>query len=38
MSGPKAYQTGKDPARRHPSGYTGYDELVIARSRIADPA
>jgi hypothetical protein len=32
------YQTGKDPTRRHPIGYTWYDELVIARSRIADPA
>jgi hypothetical protein len=32
------YQTGKDPARRHPTGYTWYDELVISRSRIADPA
>ena len=32
------YQTGKDPARRHSSGYTWYDELVISRSRIADPA
>jgi hypothetical protein len=32
------YQTGKDAARRHPTGYTWYDELIISRARIADPA
>ena len=31
------YNTGKDPTQNHPVGYTWYDELVISRSRIADP-
>jgi hypothetical protein len=32
------YHTGKDPTQRHPTAYTWYDELVISRARIADPA
>jgi hypothetical protein len=32
------YHSGKDPAQRHPTGYTWYDELIVSRSRIADPA
>jgi hypothetical protein len=32
------YHTGKNPAQRHPVAYTWYDELIISRSRIADPA
>lgn len=32
------YHTGKDASQRHPVAYTWYDELVISRSRIADPA
>ena len=32
------YHSGKSPSQRHPTGYTWYDELVISRSRIADPA
>jgi hypothetical protein len=32
------YHSGKDPSQRHPTAYTWYDELVISRSRIADPA
>jgi len=31
------YHTGKDPSQRHPTAYTWYDELIISRSRIADP-
>lgn len=30
------YQSGKTPST-HPSGYTWYDELIISRSKIADP-
>jgi hypothetical protein len=32
------YHTGKNPAQRHPTAYTWYDELIISRTRIADPA
>jgi hypothetical protein len=32
------YHSGKDPSQRHPIGYTWYDELVVSRARIADPA
>lgn len=32
------YNTGKSPAHSHPIAYTWYDELVISRFRIADPA
>jgi len=32
------YHSGKNPSQRHPTAYTWYDELVISRSRIADPA
>ena len=31
------YNTGKDTAPVHPTAYTSYDELIISRSRIADP-
>lgn len=31
------YHSRKDPSQRHPTGHTRYDELVISRSRIADP-
>jgi hypothetical protein len=31
------YNTGKDPTEAHPVAYTWYDELIISRSRIADP-
>jgi hypothetical protein len=31
------YNTGKDDSVAHPTAYTWYDELVISRSRIADP-
>lgn len=31
------YHTGKSSAQAHPTAYTWYDELVISRSRIADP-
>ena len=31
------YQTGKDPSATNPIAYTWYDELVISRSKIADP-
>ena len=31
------YHSGKNPAQPHPTAYTWYDELVISRSRIADP-
>ena len=31
------YHTGKDPSQDHATAYTWYDELVISRSRIADP-
>ncbi len=32
------YNTGKDPAQAHPVAYTWYDELIVARARIPDPA
>jgi len=32
------YQTGKDSTQVHPTAYTWYDELIISRNRIADPA
>lgn len=32
------YHSRKDPSESHPAAYTWYDELVISRSRIADPA
>jgi hypothetical protein len=32
------YNTGKDPTQTHPVAYTWYDELIISRSKIADPA
>ncbi len=32
------YHTGKEASQRHPVAYTWYDELVISRSRSADPA
>jgi len=31
------YNTGKDAAQTHPVGYIWYDELIISRTRIADP-
>ena len=31
------YHTNKDAAHTHPDGYTWYDELIVSRSRIADP-
>jgi hypothetical protein len=31
------YNTGKDGSATYPIAYTWYDELVISRSRIADP-
>jgi hypothetical protein len=31
------YHTGKNASQRHPTAYTWYDELIISRSRIADP-
>jgi hypothetical protein len=32
------YHTGKDAAEVHPVAYTWYDELIISRSKIDDPA
>jgi hypothetical protein len=32
------YQTAKDPTQVHPTAFTWYDELIISRNRIADPA
>ena len=32
------YHTGKSASQRHPTAYTWYDELIISRARIADPA
>jgi hypothetical protein len=29
--------TRKDPADVHPISYTWYDEVIISRSKIADP-
>lgn len=31
------YHTGKDALENHPVAFTWYDELIISRSRIADP-
>lgn len=31
------YHTGKDASQRHPTAYVWYDELIVSRSRIADP-
>jgi len=31
------YHTDKDETQRHPIAYVWYDELIISRSRIADP-
>jgi hypothetical protein len=31
------YNTGKDASESHPVAYTWYDELVVSRSKIADP-
>jgi hypothetical protein len=31
------YHTNKDPTQVTPTAYTWYDELIISRSRIADP-
>ena len=32
------YQTQKDPTQVHPFAYIWYDELIISRNLIADPA
>jgi hypothetical protein len=32
------YNTNKSSAQAHPVAYTWYDELIISRTRIADPA
>jgi hypothetical protein len=32
------YNTYKDPAEDHPPGYTWYDDLIIARTKIPDPS
>jgi hypothetical protein len=32
------YHTGKDSSQRHVTAYTWYDELIISRARIAEPA
>lgn len=32
------YNTGKSAAQTYPTAYTWYDELIISRNRIADPA
>jgi hypothetical protein len=32
------YNTGKDPRQAHPTAYTWYDELIISKRRIPDPA
>jgi MYXO-CTERM domain-containing protein len=31
------YNTGKDESAAHPMAFTWYDELIVSRSRIADP-
>ncbi len=31
------YNTHKDPSEDHPTGYTWYDDLIIAKTRIPDP-
>ena len=32
-----AYNTGKDSSKTYPEAYTWYDELIISKSKIADP-
>jgi hypothetical protein len=32
------YQTGKDASQTHPVGHVWYDELIISRSKIAEPS
>jgi len=32
-----AYHTGKDSSQTHPVGYIWFDDLIISRTRIADP-
>jgi hypothetical protein len=32
------YNTGKSAGQAHPTAYTWYDELIISRQRIPDPA
>jgi hypothetical protein len=32
------YQTEKNPTQNHPTAYTWYDELIISKMPIADPA
>ncbi len=32
------YHTNKDPNQAHPTAYTWYDELIISRSKVPDPA
>lgn len=32
------YQTNKDSSESHPTAYTWYDDLIISKNRIADPA
>jgi hypothetical protein len=32
------YNTGKDASQAHPTTYTWYDELIISKQRIPDPA
>lgn len=31
------YNTHKDPSESHPTGYTWYDDLIIAKTKIPDP-
>ena len=31
------YMTGKDPSKTYPQANTWYDELIISKSKIADP-
>ena len=32
------YNTGRDSSVTNPVAYTWYDELIVARARIPDPA
>ena len=32
------YHTNKSASQSHPTGYTWYDELIISRTKIPDPA
>jgi len=32
------YNTGKDASQAHPTAYTWYDELIVSKQRIPDPA